>query len=695
MADTTGIVFIDFETRSDLNLKTVGTVRYAANCEPIVLSYAIEDGPINVLECTSHPIHWADAQNDLIAAIGSGGMKLCAWNAGFDGHVWAGPFGGPKDLLDNMLDARVLAAAANLPPDLDGAAKTLLHVGKDAVGKALIKLFSIEKASAIDHPEEWKSFCAYACTDVVRMRDIWRKLLPLRPEEWAEYHAAERINRRGVPIDLGFAQFAEQLAMEEKAKAGHRLADLTGGRVAAVTAVPKMKTWLYERLDAEARAIMSRVIEAENDEEEDSVKLKLRRQHILRLLAYLDSKETLDAGETIAHEILELRLYGGSSSTGKFKAITDQAHNGRLAMTYVFNGAPQTGRFSSKRPQLHNMTRDPVTKKIEDEAAMIDELVAGRRDFTDGLPMVRRLALLVRPTLVAQAGYTFVWGDWSSIESRVVAFLADDKRADEKLAKYRAIDANPSLPDMYKEIAADMFGGNARDISDEDPLRQSGKIAELACGFAGGIGALQSMAAGYGKHFSDEQAHDVVDRWRSANPWARPFWDNIWAAAMAAVDTPKAAFGVGRLAFRSERGYLGERTLFMRLPSGRKLIYPDVRVTREKDYDADGEVIGYSDKLTFRRDRRRVKMWKGLLTENATQATAADILRGTLVRLENEIDSTSLHTHDEILLHVPEAQAEAAARYLIYVMQLGFKWSEGLPLAAKPTTNFWYSKAKV
>lgn len=695
MAATAGLIFLDFETHSNLNLKTVGSAKYAASCSALVLAYAIGDGPVHTVEHRGAPVFWKSAPPDLKHAV-SEGFPIVAWNAGFDMQVWehafgGGVFGAPPGTIETALDARVLAAAANLPPDLESASMRLLGVGKDKEGKKLIKLFSIDGADPLEHPEEWQAFLRYARIDVERMRDIWRRLLPLPDREWEEYHAAERINRRGVSIDLGFAQFAAKLAAHDRVAGGKRVAQLTHGLVHSITDLPRMKTWLYNHLDSEARKIMVKVID---EEDETDRKLRLRRPHIDQLIAYLENKPELLPDDLVAKEILELRLYGGGASQGKFQAIVDQAHHDKLAMTYVFAGATQTGRFSSKRPQLHNLTRQSLSKTIADEADMMGALINGRRNFGDDVPMARRLALLVRPTLMAREGHTFVWSDWSSIESRVLAFLANDADANKKLDVYRQLDADPTLPDIYMQVASGMLHITAAQIDSDQ--RQRGKIAELACGFAGGIGALQSMAANYKMHFTDDEARTIVDQWRQANPWARPFWDALWSGAMIALDTPDSVRRVGRLLFKGVRHYLGERTLFMQLPSGRRLIYPDVRITTEKDYDADGEVIGYTDKLTFKRDRGRVKLWKGILAENATQAVAADILRGTLVRLEQDtspIGAVCLHTHDEIMLEVETEKAKRAANYLVRMMTLPFAWSADLPIAAKAKINDWYSKA--
>jgi len=220
-------------------------------------------------------------------------------------------------------------------------------------------------------------------------------------------------------------------------------------------------------------------------------------------------------------------------------------------------------------------------------------------------------------------------------------------------------------------------------------------VAELALGFCGGVGALQSMAANYGMHIADGEARLIVDSWRAANPWAIDYSREIWTAMEMALAAPGKAFRAGRIWLRFYPEYLGG-SLQCRLPSGRRLTYRAMRREYVDVLDRDGKPTGEKrDEMTFARGYGRIKIWPGLFVENFTQATAADFLRGTLVILENEARDwmpTRLHTHDEILVETTAGQANEAAWLLCKILRRGFDWSEGLPLMSEETIGYYYTK---
>jgi DNA polymerase len=200
-------------------------------------------------------------------------------------------------------------------------------------------------------------------------------------------------------------------------------------------------------------------------------------------------------------------------------------------------------------------------------------------------------------------------------------------------------------------------------------------------------------------YISDAEARAIVDGWRAANQWCVGFWGRhddeacigLWGAALAALDTPRRITQAGRIRFI----YMPEidKSLLMILPSGRLLTYRDIRFERVADLDEDDNVIGYSTQLRFYKGYGRAKVWHGTLCENAVQAVAADILRGTLVRLEAENASAVAHTHDEVVLECNEDNAVMVTAALYEVMTRGFDWSEGLPIAAEQQVGYYYSKA--
>jgi DNA polymerase len=315
----------------------------------------------------------------------------------------------------------------------------------------------------------------------------------------------------------------------------------------------------------------------------------------------------------------------------------------------------------------------------------------------------RVLSRMIRPAITAPGGKLICWGDWSNIEARVLPWLAC---AEQRLDIFRSIDDDPeNTPDVYLQAAAGMYGHDPYKLlrmkvdgdPEVKPIRQRGKIAELALGFAGGSGALQSMAAGYGMIFEAEEAKDIVGRWRAANQWAVEFWDRLWDAFVTAMKNPGETIGVGRVSYCCLEGYLGSKTVVCLLPDGRPLVYRNVHMREfvERDEFEPEVIIEKSEQLVFHGPDGVKKLWKGLLAENITQATAASVLRWTQRSWTPEEDIQPIvgHTHDELLTLIDEEdKAEGEERLKAY-MEQDFGWNRGLPTAADVQSNVCYTKA--
>lgn len=685
------ICFCDFETRSAVSLKTAGAYAYATQADAIVLAYAIGSAPAATVAVGdfSSPLVWDRLPADLrahAARVAAGEAIYAAWNAGFDAAIWNyATIGFPLLLPHHIIDVMAQATASGLPPDLAGAATACgAGVEKDKAGTALIKLFCLMESASTpaSHPEQWRQLLAYARTDVEAMRAVFLGTRQLPLAEWREYWAMEAVNARGIGIDVRMAEHAAKLADEDRDRSRDRLAVLTKGVVTSVNQVARLGEWLKTRLPAEGRMILAE--KSSDDEEEDlfeDEKSTLTRAQVGRLIALLQSEPWRDdASLRGVLEVLQIRLYGGSRTPAKFAKMLMQQVDGTLYGQYVFNGAAQTGRASSKGAQLQNLARDAL--KHEQEA--IDALLAGCS--YDGLaacnpdPVARQLSLLIRPALVPHGTNLFVWSDWSQIEARILPWLAGDEK---RLQIFRDTDANPSHTDLYMRTAVQLARGGP-------PVRQTGKIAELSLGFGGGVGALQRMAANYGLHIPDDEARNIVERWRHANAWCVEFWSSLADAATGAMRLPGVPHPAGRLVYIYLGGYLGG-SLLCQLPSGRCLTYRGVSWDRVKETDQYG-AEHETRQLRFSRGHGRVKLWKGMMAEGATQAVAADFLRGTLRRLEDEGFRTRLHSHDEILVEAPEDCAQTTAQRLREVMRRGFDWGEGLPLMSAETIAPYYTK---
>ena len=260
----------------------------------------------------------------------------------------------------------------------------------------------------------------------------------------------------------------------------------------------------------------------------------------------------LDPDETKAREAATLRLYGAGASPKKFARLEAQQVDGVLRGQYRFAGAGQTGRLTSRGAQIQNLTRDVLGEDGAAEAALVDAIADGcgyaalaAAEPVD-VPVARKLALLVRPALIAGPGKVFVWSDWSAIEARITPWLAASEGAEKVLDIFRANDRDPTRPDIYTLAAADILHADPGAVTKTE--RSIGKVAVLALGFGGSVGALQRMALNYRIHLDDAEARRIVTAWREANPWAREFWGahrdgesfGLWGAAMRAWEVPGA-----------------------------------------------------------------------------------------------------------------------------------------------------------
>jgi len=624
--------------------------------------------------------------------------------------VWTVSTRGFPPMRPNMIiDTRAQATASGLPAALDAAAR---YVGaselKDKRGKALIDLFCAPGAIGTpqSHPDEWDEFIAYANQDIAAMRDLFNRTRQLPLAEWREYWAAENINDDGVSIDMPLVKAAANMAAIDQKHISRELTELTDKVVTTVNQVQRIVAWLDDALPAEGRDMLVKRYE-EVDEEgvfTRPKKLSLTRDRVLRLIAYLQTQETLTNRLAVALRVLQIRLFGGSKTPAKFAKMLEQQVDGIIRNQYVFNGASQTGRFSARGVQVHNLMRDALPNEID----AIDALAGGIAydDFAvlgDDTPVSRKLSMLIRSSFVASPGYAFCWGDWSNIEARLVPWLAKDPEAEARLDIFRAVDDGTEKFDIYTRTAANLFNLELPAVTKE--IRQGGKVVELAAGFGGGYNALLSMAAGYGIHIPDETAKRFIEKWRDDNGWAVRFWGKhndhhsfgLWGALNSAIEHPEVAYSAGRITYMYLPDYLGG-SLMCELPSGRFLTYRKIRWERIDVLDDDDQIVDVKTELMFSRDMGRVKLWPGLACENVVQATAADILRGTLVKLDDAKLSSwmpvALHTHDEVVVETLEADIPDAAAWLQHTMEEGFDWSDGLPIASDTTVGRWYTKAK-
>jgi len=385
-ADIANICFTDFETKAlpgsdpnDSNLKTAGTYRYRKNAFGILQTFAVGDGPVTALEVrdfANGALMWKDVPDAVKRhhdRVMGGKAWYCAFNAGFDRNVWNEcTYDYPRIEPRHMIDMMAQATVSNLAPSLEGMSKNLGRGGKQADGKYLISLFCGHgPATPQTHPAEWARFVTYGIGDVVEMREGFRCTRALTPDEWEDYFVSERINERGMAIDLAFVERAARIAAYNATVTNEELIRWTNGQITSVTQVQRIAEWVYDRLeDAEARTLLVTEYDedARVDEDSDDLKvvkkLSLKKDRIEAVLAFFRARESRDGAlggqDKLIVDVLEARLYGGSSSPAKFSKMMEQHDEGFLRGQYVFNGAQQTGRFSSKSVQVQNITRSSL-----------------------------------------------------------------------------------------------------------------------------------------------------------------------------------------------------------------------------------------------------------------------------------------------------------------------------------------------
>lgn len=396
--DIEDICFVDTETRAapgtaplDADVTECGTYRYfAAGAFVNVLTYAIGNGSVrdwSLDDGFEHRLNWHAAPLALKAfhrRVVAGEAWFAAWNAGFDRNAFSsGLQGGVAFPPEHFLDVMAQATASNLPPSLEGAATSLGLEGKQGDGRALIKLFApADGGTPQTHPVEWARYKSYGRQDTDQLREVFRHTRPLPLEEWQEYWASERVNARGMAVDLPYVERAAAVAAADKRRTNALLKQLSGGKITTVNQHQRIADWLWNTLPyPEVREILTSESVEDPDDENDLLvtKLSVKRDRVERLIAFLrdlDRRVGLTDIDEVGLQICELREFGASAAPLKFSTILRQHNDGLLQGQYVFNGAQQTGRFSAKGVQVHNLTRQALGDRAVEAAAieMINDL---------------------------------------------------------------------------------------------------------------------------------------------------------------------------------------------------------------------------------------------------------------------------------------------------------------------------------
>jgi DNA polymerase len=464
-----------------------------------------------------------------------------------------------------------------------------------------------------------------------------------------------------VRVDVPLCEAAVRYAEDELQDIERIVAEVTQGVIQTVRS-PKMREWVLERVGPEAKKLMTVYKDGEK-------KYSIDKTVRANLLA-LDNPDELPADVA---EVVQCADDLWASSVAKFKRLANLAgQDARVRGAFVFAGGSATGRASSYGAQVHNFTR----KCHKEPEAVRQALVRGHTIVPRyGIRVTDVLKSMLRPALIPAKGNVYVVADWNAIEARATAWLSADHTAEDVLNVFR------SGGDIYKREASGIYRVDVSAITDEQ--RQIGKVAILSLGFAGGVGAFGNMARAYGVTMSESDAQRIVDAWRRANGWAVRYWQKLEEAYTRAMRNVNYEFRAGRVAYMFDGQHL-----WYALPSGRVLCYPFARL----DEDGVSYLKAAWKPAADATEWPRARLWKGLATENITQAVANDLLREALRELDRRGLQTVLHVHDEIVLECSVDAAEAVAETLVEVMCTAPSWAEGLPLRAEVKVMERYGK---
>jgi DNA polymerase len=659
------VLWIDFETRSRCDLRSRGVYNYAqdASTDVLCMSYAFDDDDVRT---------WLPSEPFPQAVRGHKGL-VYAHNAAFERLIFWYVL--QVDFKLEQFYCTAAQARANCAPgsleDVGRFAGATMK--KDHRGGQLIRALSIPQSDGTFREDAtlMQEMVDYCEQDVRAMRAIAQAQRPLSAEELADYHTNERINDRGVLLDRPLAQAAVRYAQEEMVEIQGIVAEVTKGEITSVRS-PKMRKWVLDRVGPQA-------LELATIYKDGEAKLSIDKNVRANLLTL--AEENPDEVPAEVAEVIQCADDLWASSVAKFQraaALADE-EDFRVRGAFVFAGGSATGRASSFGLQVHNFPR----KCAADPALVRQAMVRGHQIVPDhGRRVTDVLKGMLRPALMADKGKRLVVADWAAIEARVTPWASNSAFGVNTLnifAKGEDLychNAAATFHVPYSEIVA---GHEAKDKKYSD-MRQIGKVQELACGFAGGVGAFASMGRIYGLLMSESDAKRMVDAWRRANKWAVPYWSGLEDTYMRAMRNKNREFTIGRVTYLFDGLHL-----WYALPSGRVLCYPFAR------FDEEGNLTYAKASWKPAADAKewpRARLWRGLACENITQAVANDLLRHALRRLDDVV----LHIHDEIVLEVPEDEAEAAAARLVQIMCEPPPWAAGLPLNAEVAIMERYGK---
>lgn len=659
------VLFLDTETYSDVPIKN-GTHAYAERAEVMIVSYAIDDPLIGEGEVKVVDLANGDCLPDeLVEALEDDSVTVVMHNGGnFDRVVMRHALG--RDLpIERLHDTLVQALSHGLPGGLDKLCQIFdvpEALAKHKGGRNYIQMFcvpapknsTLRRKTKKTHPVEWQRFLNYAGGDIYAMRYLYRVMpkwnYPGKPQgnaRFAPEHELwlldQKINNRGFKVDTELARCAVAMVDRHKATLSKRTQDLTDDEVESTTQRDKLLAHLLEQYGVELPDMRKSTLERRLED------------------------ENLPA---VVRELIAIRLEASGTSQAKYeRVLSGVSSDGRLRGTLAFCGAARTGRWAGRLFQPQNMPR--LNMPIPEIYSAIDDIKSGIGDLVLEDPM-RAASNAIRGVIVAEEGRKLVGADLSNIEGRVLAWLAGEEW---KLQAFRRYDEGTG-PDLYLVTAGEILGKRPEDVTKEE--RQStGKVPELACGFQGAAGAFATMMALYGLDLDEDTVVSIVQGWRDKNARIRAFWYALEEAAIEAILQPGVITSAGRIRFHKTGNWLR-----MQLPSGRFLCYANP-VLVDNDFIAGRKSMAYLGINSYTRQWEQIKTYGGKIAENATQATARDVIGHNMPAIEEAGFPIILSTHDDVLTE-PEDKPEYSVARLEKLLAATPSWADSsLPLAAE------------
>ena len=654
---------IDIETYSSVELPKCGVYKYteAPDFDILLFGYSVDGGPVQVVDLASGET----IPDEVVAALTDDSVTKWAFNAQFERIClsrWLRDHGGfdntgysvPEDSVGNYLDpaawkcTMIWSAYMGLPLSLEGVG-TVLGLGKQKLteGKDLIRYFCQPCAPTKANggrtrnlprhaPDKWEAFKRYNIRDVEVEMSIQDKLarFPVPDAVWEEYHLDQQINDRGVSIDRELVRQAIEMDTRSRSELTTAMKALTS--LENPNSVQQMKQWFSDN---------GLTIES------------LGKKEVMELLKTAPSE---------LQTVLLLRQQLAKSSIRKYQAMEKAVcADGRARGMFQFYGANRTGRWAGRIIQMQNLPQNHLSDLAEARALVRSGDFDGVELLYEDVPDT--LSQLIRTAFIAKPGYKFIVADFSAIEARVLAWFAGERWRQEVFE---------SGGDIYCASASQMFKVPVEKHGVNGHLRQKGKIAELALGYGGSVGALKAMGA-LDMGLTEDELQPLVTAWRNSNPNIVKFWWEIDRAAMNAVKYHMNS-EVDRIQFCYQSGML-----FITLPSGRRLSYvkPKLGTNQFGSECITYEGIGSTKKW------ERLETYGPKLVENIVQATARDILCYAMRTLSHCF--ITMHIHDELVIEAdPRMSLEAVCE------QMGRTppWAEGLKLRADGYETPFYKK---